>query len=204
MGQNIDPRFSNEKIHEAIEQLDSEEKPLNPSRVREKLGGGDHGRIKKILKKHASDKAQENIGEINDSLIPPEMEETVERLKTGLSNQLDKLAKSCFDVAMNTADLRVKSKIEEYNLQITTLENAEKDAFESIERSEKFNQDLMHKIEQLESKNETLVANNAESTALLITAKAQAAKLENKENEMADLRQQLGKLEGKLEALSNN
>jgi hypothetical protein len=105
---------------------------------------------------------------------------------------------------MNTADLRVKSKIEEYNLQITTLEDAEKDAFESIERSEKINQDLMQKIELLESKNEMLVAKNAESTALLITAKDQAIKLENKENEMADLRQQLGKLEGKLEALGNN
>lgn len=156
------------------------------------------------MKKHAIDKAQENIGEINDSLLPPEMEDTVERLKTNLSNQLDKLAKSCFYVAMNTADLRVKSKIEEYNLQITTLEDAEKDAFESIERSEKINQELMHKIEQLESKNETLIAKNAESTALLITAKEQTIKLENKENEIADLRQQLGKLEGKLEALGNN
>ena len=102
---------------------------------------------------------------------------------------------------MNTADLRVKSKIEEYNLQITTLEDAEKDAFESIERSEKANQSLLYKIEQLESKNETLVAKNAELNALLITAKEQAIKLENKENEVADLRQQLGKLEGKLEYL---
>jgi len=201
MGQNIDPRFSNEKINEAIVHLESEGKPLNPSRVRERLGGGDHSRIKEALLKYASEKTEQNNDEASASLLPPEMEDTVNRLKNNLNNQLDKLAKSCFDVAMNTADLRIKSKIEEYNLQVTTLEDAEKDAFESIERSEKTNQELQLKITKLESKNEMLIAKNAESNALLIAAQVQTEKLENKENEVADLRQQLGKLEGKLEAL---
>lgn len=57
---------------------------------------------------------------------------------------------------------------------------------------------MTKKIELLESKNEVLVAKNAELNALLLIAKEQTANIESKESEIADLRQQLGKLEGKL------
>lgn len=201
MGQQIDPRFAPEKIDEAINRLVVDGKPLNTSRVRDELGGGDHERIKDALCKYANKISQEHQSESKASILPPEMEKTVDNLKANFSSQLDRLAKSCFDVAMNTAEHRIKSKINEYNDEKIALEKAEKDAFESIERKDKSNQELMKKIEVLESKNETLVAKNAELNILILTAKENAAKLESKENEVSDLRQQLGKLEGKLELL---
>lgn len=201
MGQQIDPRFSPDKIEGAINNIIANGKPLNASRVRDELGGGDHGRIKDALQKHANKIAQQHHKDIQDSLLPPEMKDKVESIKVNFNTQVDKLAISCFGVAMNTAELRVKCKIDEYNKEIQSLENAEKDAFESVEREIKTNQDLMHKIEQLELKNETLVAKNAELNTLMLTAKERAAKLEVKENEISDLRQKLGRLEGKLESI---
>jgi chromosome segregation ATPase len=201
MGQQIDPRFAPGKIEEAINNLIANGKPLNACRVRDELGGGDHERIKEALRIYSKKAAQAHQSMNNSSILPPEMEDTVNNLKTNFNIQLDRLAKSCFDVAINTADLRVKSKIDEYNDEISSLEKAEKDAFESIERRDQVNQDLLKKIEQLESKNEGFVAKNAELNALLLIAKEQTAKLESKENEIAHLRQQLGKLEGKLELL---
>lgn len=201
MGQQVDPRFAPDKIAEAINNLAANGKPLNACRVRDELGGGDHARIKEALSTYLEKEAKSTKNDIKSSSIPPEMEDTVDTLKVNFGVQLDRLAKSCFDVAMNTANLRVKSKIDEYNNDISSLEKAEMDAFESIERKDLANQELHEKIELLEAKNESLVAKNAELNALLVISKEQEAKLESKENEIANFRQQLGKLEGKLELL---
>ena len=195
--------YTAEQIIEAGNTLESIGKRVTPFAIREKLGGGDPNRIKEIWTNHQQ-KSQHygnNATEEDDVALPTEIQEALERNLKAARKQLKEIAADSFRVATSIAEKRVTSTIEEYQTKISEYEESEKDAFQSLDNSDRQRAQLEVQIESFSNKNETLMTENSKLIGLLESLKTRLSQLEMRERELSELQREYGKLLGKIETI---
>ncbi|TMO83095.1 DNA-binding protein [Pseudoalteromonas spongiae] len=198
--------YSQNEIINAGEQIESNGKHVNPFAIREKLGGGSPDRIKKIWESHIASRQFHDAEQNNEDVIelPTEIQEAfVKNLKT-VSSQLERIAQDSFRVAMQLAEKRVKSTIDEYQTKISEFEQSEQEAFHALETSDREKDGLEQKVEILTIKNEQLLAENSKLQGNIESLQLRMSQLETKESELSELQREFGKLQGRIEIMENN
>lgn len=198
--------YSVEQIIGAGKSIEASEKRVTPFAIREKLGGGSPERIKEIWEQHLNQIKSESISESPDDEVelPSEIQDALEKNLKTASKQLISLTNGTFKVAMQVAEKRVKSTIDDFNNKIEELKEVEQDAFRAMGVSDRKIDDLETEISNLMQKNEQHVADNAKLTGKLESLKERMVQLEVKEAEFSALQREFGKLEGQLDILKSS
>ncbi|MDU0355779.1 DNA-binding protein [Paraglaciecola aquimarina] len=198
--------YSVEQIVDAGRSIEALEKRVTPFAIREQLGGGSPERIKEIWEQHLNQLKSENITELpNDEVeLPTEIQDALEKNLKTASKQLISLTNGTFKVAMQVAEKRVKSTIDDFNNKIEELKEVEQDAFRAMGVSDRKIDDLQTEISTLNQRNEQHVAENSKLTGQLESLKERIVQLEAKEAEYSALQREFGKLEGQLEILKSS
>ena len=194
--------FSDKQIIDAGKAIEAEGKPISTFAIRNRLNGGSSERIKTVWAEYTAQQATIIEEEIPDIELPTEIAEKLEKNQQTAKNQLEKLALESFKVAQQVAEKRVKSTIDDYQSKIIEYEESENQASIALESSDKKIDDLENDIDLLQSKNETLVAENSKLLGLMQANNARIKQLEAKELELDKLQRAYGKLEGQLELLN--
>jgi len=185
--------------------LESSGKRANSGSIRVKLGNrGSFTRIKEVWGHHMTDKESNDITTKSDAKIdlPAEIQENLERnIKQAVKN-LEIITVNSFKVAQQIAEKRVSSTIEEYKSKIGDFEESEQQAGIALETCDDQIADLNDEVELLKIKNEKLLSENSHLSGQISSAIDRITKLESKENELFELKEQYGKLLGKNEILS--
>lgn len=194
--------FSEEDIINAGKSI-QKDGPVSVYSIRNKLNGGDSKRIKEIWNNYLADNPPEKeIKDVKPIDLPTEIIDELNKNKDEIKNRLEKLSINGYAVAQKIAEKRVESTIAEYKSKINEFVESERQASIAIESCDRQILELNNDLESLVKKNEDLVAENANITGILSSAKITIAKLENKESEFDKLKQDYGKLLGKYEMLT--
>lgn len=197
------PEYTTEQIIEAGLAIAKTGKTVTPFAIRERLHGGSPDRIKRIWDaycKDAKSETTENVGS-NEIELPTEIQEALDKNWKMAQKHLKDIAISSFSVATSIAEKRVTSTIEDYKSKISEYEESEKDAFQSLETSDREKAELENQIELLNEKSETLASDNARLSGMLETLQSRVSQLELKESELSELKIEYGKLQGKIEVI---
>lgn len=194
--------FSEEDIINAGKSI-QKDGPVSVYSIRNKLNGGDSKRIKEIWNNYLADNPPaKEIKDVKPIDLPTEIIDELNKNSGEIKNRLEKLSVNGYAVAQRIAEKRVESTIAEYKSKINEFEESERQASIAIESCDRQILNLNNDLESLIKKNEELVAENANITGILSSAKITIAKLENKESEFDKLKQDYGKLLGKYEMLT--
>ena len=185
--------------------LESSGKRANSGSIRVKLGNrGGFARIKEVWEKHVDNRvAEETIADSDTDIeLPIEIQDNLERnIKQAVKN-LEAITVNSYKVAQQIAEKRVSSTIEEYKAKIEDFEESEQQAGIALEACDNQISDLNDEVELLLIKNVKLLSENSHLSGQISSALERIIKLETKEQELANLQREFGKLEGQLEVLN--
>jgi len=177
--------------------------PVSVYSIRNKLNGGDSKRIKKVWNNYlANNPSEKEIEDIKPIDLPTEIIDELNKNSDEIKSRLERLSINGYAVAQKIAEKRVESTIVDYKSKINEFEESERQASIAIESCDRQILELNNDLESLLKKNEDLVAENANVTGILSSAKITIAKLEGKESEFDKLKQEYGKLLGKYEIMN--
>lgn len=198
--------YSEAQIIEAGKYVESVGQRVTAFSIREKLGGGSPERIKIIWEKHLNTVKAQNPEESEEEKIelPAEIQESLNKNLATASKQLESLAKESFKVAMDVAESRVKNVILEHEEKISQYAQAELEAFQALEKSDREKEEFERKMEALATKNEQLLAENSKLLGNIESLQSRISQLETKESELSELQREFGKLQGKIEVMESN
>jgi len=197
--------YSDEQIIDAGLLIESEGQSVNPFAIRNRLSGGSSSVIKRVWMEFRKKRDIESNLPCEDITIelPSELQSALDKNITTASNQLSKLAHNSYDIAINIAEKRVTTTINEYLAKIREYEESENQASLSIEMADKQIVELDEALEEFKFKNQDISSDNAKLNGQIETMRERLEILENKEYEYNQLQREFGKLEGKLEALDS-
>ncbi|WP_445428292.1 DNA-binding protein [Alishewanella sp. HL-SH05] len=195
--------FSDQQIIDVGLALEQKGESVSPFAIRNRLNGGSSVRIKQVWDTFIQDRLSRSPDESDQVEVdlPAEIMETLGRNIDTATKQLQKLAAESYKTAQEVAEKRVKSTIDEYKAKVTVLEEAENQATLALESSDKKIDELESQIEELLTKNEFLVSENARISGMLDSYKVRIDQLELIDKSYNELLREYGKLEGRLEAL---
>ena len=163
------PKYTDDNISETIEALIAEGKEINPSRVRQRLGGGNIQRIKAIIDERVAD----SIGATVDTLgLPIFVEAEIQQLNAQNLRETQRLAAKLWQVARDEVSKREEEKAALSLNRISVLEeqlsvtNASKRQLEQVVSDDRYRlEELTKERDELSKKCEKLTAalRNAES-----------------------------------------
>ena len=196
--------FSDQQIIDVGLALEQNGESVSPFSIRNRLNGGSSVRIKQVWDTFVLERVSHSQDEPDQVVVdlPVEIMETLSRNIDSATKQLQKLAVESYKTAQDVAEKRVKSTIDEYKAKVAVLEEAENQATLALESSDKKIDDLESQIEELLSKNELLVSDNARITGILESSTMRIEQLNLVEKAYNDLQREHGKLEGRFEALA--
>jgi chromosome segregation ATPase len=183
--------------------IEKEGKSVSPFAIRNRLGGGSSERIKGIWQTFDDKRQAESEAEDAQETIelPSEIQTILEKNLAVAANMLDRLAYESFKVARSVAEKRVTSTIEEYQSRITSFVEAQSQASQALESSDKKVDELEDHIDALQSKNESLLEENAKLSGKIEILIERISVLEDKEQRFGNLQREFGKLEERLRHL---